>query len=225
MNDNQHMKEGDAGQWPKGMPFRLPHDFFNLHRAGIMEEIRRLNGGNTPEKVVSELKTLSPLLAEAKQKGVAGKWDNRRADDILLVYSEDITISGPQAPVLPLNKPNSVNKISWWKIAAVTTGIIFMATYFWNRQELRMQYADIQDAATEKMTDSIGFSDEELTLFINESGHPYINISTAQSDENSLEINVNSNEMLLEPQLFDQQMETIPVAELEAFANELYPAS
>jgi hypothetical protein len=189
-----------------------------------MQEIRQLRTGNTPVELFSELERLSPLLAKTKLQGVTGRWDDRTPETAALPGSDNLPVEASESPVIMMGK--SINrKKTWWMAAAVTTGFIVLLGSLLNQKNLSEQFAVTKKDKNLQPPDSIGFSDEEIASFLNESEHSAASFSAPKTNETYSEINVNSTEMLIEPVLFDQQMESIPVTDLEAFLEDLSPSA
>jgi hypothetical protein len=224
MSENHHTTDGNTNRWPRQMPFIVPEDFFHTQQVKIMQEIRQLGSVKKPVQVIAELEKISPLLAKTKLQGVSGKWDDRSPKIAATYNNEDAESLNTQAPVVELPTPSS-KQTAWWKVAAISTGIIIMLGFLWIQPDVPTQYAITEEQNNRSVMDSIGFTDEEITSFLNESGHPADDSSANKISETYLEINVNSTEMLIEPVLFDQQLEAIPVADLEAFIMDISPAS
>jgi hypothetical protein len=122
-------------------------------------------------------------------------------------------------------KKTVTRKKTWWMAAAVTTGLIVLLGFLMNQQNITEQYAQTEEEKNLQAPDSIGFSDEEIASFLNESEHSAASFSAPKTNEIYSEINVNGTEMLIEPVLFDQQMESIPVTDLEAYIEDLAPST
>ncbi len=224
MNENHHTTDGNTDRWPRQMPFRVPQDFFHTHRIRIMQEIRQLRPGTTPVELFSELERLSPLLAKTKLQGVTGRWDDRTPANDALHGSDNLQETGSETPVIMMKK-TVTRKKTWWMAAAVTTGLIVLLGFLMNQQNITEQYAQTEEEKNLQAPDSIGFSDEEIASFLNESEHSAASFSAPKTNEIYSEINVNGTEMLIEPVLFDQQMESIPVTDLEAYIEDLAPST
>jgi hypothetical protein len=222
MPENHHTTDENPNQWPRQMPFSVPPEFFNSHRNKIMQEIRQAGGLNKPVQVIAELERISPLLAKTKLEGITGKWDHRTPEKTTPPNSDNLPIPDTEAPIIIMGEKGN-RETRWWLAAAVTIGFMAMLGFLWNQQEFPEPFAAAEEEYDIHTTDSIGFSDEEMTIFLDESGHASAPVSAHKINETYSELNVNSTEMLIEPVLFDQQMEHIPVSDLEAFLQDLSP--
>lgn len=215
MPKHQHMDGETPGHWPRSMPFRVPDNYFDEQRREILAALDHEWSSHSPETARREIDRISPLLGELKRNGVNGRWNvSRPAIDVRQTDTD-------KTETAEIVQPASVRRMSrkrWWAAAAVAAGL-------WLTIQLVTDRPVDADtiAAGNTPIDSIAFSTEEISAFLAENG-----AFSPETDQNAASTSgseqfLASADLLAIPEGLAEQMEAIPVHELEAYINDISP--
>lgn len=216
MQEHTHTDKETPQDWPKRMPFRIPPDYFVRQRNAIIELLRHEWTGNPPEKAITEIDRLSPLLSNLKRKGVRGRWDQslpvQDAGPAEHTAAAEITIE--KTPIKKMKK-------SWiWAAAAALTGLLLIGRFITAQLESNIINAS-DDISYNMMTDSIGFTDEEIKSYLNETAEFPIGKEQKSTPSTAQEAFLAHADLLAAPEVFTSYMDAIPVHELEAYIKDI----
>lgn len=215
MQEHSHTDRETPQYWPKRMPYRIPPDYFVRQRKAILKLLRHEWTGNPPEKAITEINRLSPLLSNLKRKGVRGRWDQSQPvqDASPAEHTEAAEIKIEKTPVKKMNK-------SWIWAAAALTGLLLMGRFITEQRDLDI--INVKDGISYNMVkDSIGISDEEIRSYLSETAEFPIEKGQNPTRTTVQEAFLANADLLAAPEVFSNYMDAIPVHELEAYMNDI----
>jgi hypothetical protein len=198
------------------MPFRLPADYFIKQREHILQSLEYDWNKHSPESPNSELKRISPLLSALKQSGVTGRW-NEGKPDIEFQPSTQLEIEVKSEKRFNIR---SIINPRTWMAAAALTGLLLLGKIF---LDSRISHPNLTDTnqSVDNIPDSFVFSDADINAFLSDiSAFPASTIPDT-SKHTDMEQFIASADMLTAPEKFTQQMEAIPVDDLEAYITDI----
>jgi hypothetical protein len=202
--------------WPKGMPFRLPEDYFIKQREQILQSLEYDWKQHTPESPNSELERISPLLSALKQSGITGRWNDSKPDiEFQPSTQHEIVVKSEKR-----YKNRSIISPKTWMAAAGLTGLLLLGKIILDHPISHPNLTDANQSA-DNIPDSFGFSDADINAYLSDiSVFPAATISDT-SKHTDMEQFMASADMLTAPEKFTQQMEAIPVHDLEAYITDI----
>lgn len=216
MQEHLHTDGETPGYWPKHMPYQIPPDYFLKQRKAILRLLRHELTINPPEKAIAEIDRLSPLLSNLKKKGVRGRWDQN-----LPVQNADPAINAQAVEIKIENTPIKKMNKSWiWAAAAVLTGLLLMGRFMTSESDSDINNAE-NGISYNLMTDSVEISDEEIRSFLSETVEFPIEKVQHRNSATVPEPFLANADLLAAPDVFSNNMDAIPMHELEAYINDI----
>ena len=216
MQEHPHTDNETPQHWPKGMPFRLPADYFTKQREHILQSLEYEWNQHSPESPKSELERISPLLSALKQRGVTGRWNDGKPDIQFQPSIQDKTVVKSEKK----SKIRSMISPGTWMAAAALTGLLLLGKIILDNP---ISHPNLTDAnqSVDNIPDSFGFSDADINAYLSDiTVFPAENIPDT-SKHTDIEQFLASADMLTAPEKFTQQMEAIPVHDLEAYITDI----
>lgn len=216
MQEHPHTDSETPQHWPKGMPFRLPPEYFARQRENILKALEYEWNQHTPESPNGELDRISPLLRELKNSGVTGRWNESKPVIELQPSSQhEIVVKSERR-----YKFRSFINPRTWMAAAALTGLLLLGKIMLDGPNSHPNITDANRSVA-NMPDSFGFSDADINAFLSDMSAFTPENMPDTSKHPDMEQFLASADMLTAPEKFTQQMDAIPVHDLEAYITDI----
>jgi hypothetical protein len=216
MQEHSDLHKETPDDWPKDMPFRLPPDYFAKQRANILQTIQydwELNISDAPGP---EIERISPLLSDMKRRGVKGRWN----DDTSTIQSFDKEINIIEDNASKNKKIKKINHISLWSAAAALAGLLLLGKLMMDSPITLRNMTETSSTVT-NLPDSVGFSDADINAYLAETSEIPAALDASASMKTVEEQFLASADLLAAPEKLIQQMDAIPIDELEAYITDI----